>query len=193
LKTLLSKERLAFLRKWWRENGRLPSARELIALIGLASPRSATLLYRAAQQAGYVQRSGRAFTPTPLLAGLPCYGSISAGFPSPAEEELCDVLSIEEYLVGRREAIFLVRVSGDSMTGAGIMPGDVIVVERGAEARHGEIVVAEVDGEWTLKRYQRDRSGVKLVAENPKYPEIRPGQNLTIGGVIRGAFRRYGR
>jgi SOS-response transcriptional repressor LexA len=95
--------------------------------------------------------------------------------------------------VGRREAIFLVRVSGDSMTGAGIMPGDVIVVERGAEARHGEIVVAEVDGEWTLKRYQRDRSGVKLVAENPKYPEIRPGQNLTIGGVIRGAFRRYGR
>ena len=59
--------------------------------------------------------------------------------------------------------------------------------------RPAEIVVAEVDGEWTLKRYERDRRGAKLVAANEKYPEIRPGRNLTIGGVVRGAFRRYGR
>lgn len=190
---LLSRERIEALRRHVRDRGRLPSFRELGALFGYTSPNAATRFYRAAEEAGFVRRDETGtFLPATLLTGLRCYGSISAGFPSPAEDELCDIISLDEYLIGRAESSFLVRVSGDSMIGAGVMPGDIIVVERGGTPRPGEIVVAEVDGEWTLKFYLRDKNGVYLRAANPKYPDFRAKENLTIGGVVRSTFRRYG-
>ena len=83
-------------------------------------------------------------------------GTVEAGFPSPAEEELVDTLSLDELLIQNREASFLLKVTGDSMTGAGIMPGDMVIVDRGRTAKSGDIVIAEVDGQWTMK-YLRKR------------------------------------
>jgi len=124
--------------------------------------------------------------------GLCCRGRVSAGFPSAAEEELADILSLDEWLVRRPEASFLLQVEGDSMIEAGILPGDVILVERGLTAREGDIVVAQVDGEWTLKYLCRDGFGPVLEPANVRYGKVRPQHSLAVEGVVRAVIRRYG-
>ncbi len=115
---------------------------------------------------------------------------MAAGFPSPAEESLLDTISLDEYLIERPEATFMLRVDGDSMREAGIMPGDVVLVERGREARNGDIVIACVDGAWTMKYFFKDGAGVRLEPANKKYAAIRPRQTLIVEGVISGVIRK---
>jgi len=124
---------------------------------------------------------------------IPCLGAVRAGFPSPEEESLCDVLSLEESLLTRPAASFLLKVSGDSMTGAGILPGDLVVVEKGLQPRNGDIVVAAADGEWTMKYFRRQDGQVVLEAANPRYPPIRPRTELTLGGIVTAVVRKYQR
>lgn len=117
---------------------------------------------------------------------------IPAGFPSPADDYVERALDLNEYLVRHPAATFMVKVGGDSMVGAGIVDGDLLVVDRSEEAVSGRIVVAVLDGEWTVKRL-RVRNGARLlVPENPKYKPVRiePGQELQIWGVVVGVARR---
>lgn len=112
--------------------------------------------------------------------------SVSAGFPSPADDYIEDRLDLNELLVSNKAATFFLRVKGDSMVNAGIHHGDIIVVDRSVQPTHRSIVVAVVDGELTVKRLIT-RSGVtELHAENPKYVPIclQEGQELTIWGVV---------
>ncbi|GAF87955.1 unnamed protein product, partial [marine sediment metagenome] len=113
------------------------------------------------------------------------------GFPSPAEEELIDTLSLDEFLIDKPEASFLLKVSGDSMIDAGIHEGDMVIIERGAEPRSGDIVLGCVDNEWTLKYFRRAKGTVELVPANPNYPVIRPEGELTLGGIVKAVIRRY--
>lgn len=122
---------------------------------------------------------------------LRCLGVVRAGFPSAAEEELADILSLDEWLVRRPEASFLLRVEGDSMVEAGILPGDVVLVERGFAPREGDIVVAQVDGDWTLKYLRRDGGGPVLEPANVRYGTVRPRRSLSVEGVVRAVVRRY--
>ena len=112
--------------------------------------------------------------------------SISAGFPSPASDYIDQRLDLTQYLGMHSEATFFLRVQGDSMQGAGIFDGDLLIVDRSVQAKSGNVVVAVVDGEFTVKRLQR-RAGVTwLKAENPAYPpiELRDGQELEVWGVV---------
>lgn len=111
---------------------------------------------------------------------------ISAGFPSPAADCLEDMLDLNAYLVARPAATFIVRITGDSMTGAGIHDGDLAIVDRSLSPLDDDIVVAALDGEMTLKRLRRGRDAVFLVPANPKYPPIRvdPENDLVIWGVV---------
>jgi SOS regulatory protein LexA len=118
-------------------------------------------------------------------------GTVEAGFPSPAEESLADNISLDDLLIQNREASFLVKVSGDSMTGAGIMPGDMVIVDRGQVPKSGDIVIAEVDGQWTMKYLKKRGEDVILVPANPKYQPIRPKQELKISGVVTAVVRKY--
>jgi repressor LexA len=118
-------------------------------------------------------------------------GTVEAGWPSPAEEELVDILSLDELLITNREASFLLRVTGDSMTGAGIMPGDLVIVDRGQAPKSGDIVIAEVDGQWTMKYLRKRGDTVMLLPANPKYKPIRPQRELTIAGVVTAVVRKY--
>ena len=120
-------------------------------------------------------------------------GLVEAGFPSPAEEELRDTLSLDEFLVSNPDASFLLKVSGDSMIGAGILPGDLVIVDRGQTAKSGDIVIAEVDGEWTMKFLKKSGDAVYLVPANPKYKPIRPQYELKITGVVTAVVRKYTR
>jgi len=129
----------------------------------------------------------------PLLPSepLPMLGIVEAGFPSPAEESLADNISLDDLLIQNREASFLIKVSGDSMTGAGIMPGDMVIVDKGQVAKSGDIVIAEVDGQWTMKYLRKRGEDVVLLPANPKYQPIRPKVELKIAGVVTAVVRKY--
>ncbi|MCJ2165525.1 MULTISPECIES: translesion error-prone DNA polymerase V autoproteolytic subunit [unclassified Pseudodesulfovibrio] len=98
--------------------------------------------------------------------------SVAAGFPSPAEEYLEKTLDLNEYLVPRPEATFFVRVSGDSMIGASIHHGDILVVDRSQTPRPGNVIIALVDGEFTVKRLRKTPTGLELAPENPDFTPI---------------------
>jgi len=131
------------------------------------------------------------FSPVPATSPIRQLGTVEAGFPSPAEEELADTISLDDMLITNREASFLLKVSGDSMTGVGIMPGDMVIVDRGRTAKSGDIVIAQVDGEWTMKHLRKRGDTVLLVAANPKYQPIKPKNELKIAGVVTAVVRKY--
>lgn len=119
---------------------------------------------------------------------------VSAGFPSPAADYEDKRLDINAYLVRNPVSTFFFPVQGDSMQGAEIFDGDILVVDRSIKAAHGQIVVAFVDGERLVKRLHNRQGRVALVAENPAYPplEIRGEMELVVWGVVIGKFKRLG-
>ena len=118
---------------------------------------------------------------------------VAAGFPSPATDYMQDGLDLNEYLVQHKAASFLFEVKGDSMKNAGIMDGDKVVVDRSIEPRHGKIVIAVVEGEFTIKRLYRRAGRIELRPDNPAYPVIAipPDTQLEVWGVVVGVVRRY--
>jgi len=126
-----------------------------------------------------------------IAAPVKILGTVEAGFPSPAEEELADNLSLDDLLIHNREATFLLKVSGDSMSNAGILPGDMVLVDKGEVPKSGDIVIAEVDGEWTMKYLRKRGENVMLLPANPKYQPIKPKRELKIAGVVTAVVRKY--
>lgn len=123
---------------------------------------------------------------------LPFYTtSVSAGFPSPAEDHLGDTLDLNQLLVRRPAATMFVRVRGDSMTGAGIFDGDILVVDRSLSPASGQIVIAELDGELTVKTLELSGGRVRLLPANPAYRPIDVGelQRFEVWGVVTGVVR----
>lgn len=136
--------------------------------------------------------------PWPFRAGPPLplplvHGTIRAGFPSPADDVGFKRHDLNELLITHPAATFFWRVRGGSMQGAGIADGDILIVNRALEPRHGDIVVAEVDNDFTVKFLHRRAGRVKLVAADPTFPEIVPreGQTLAVCGVVTGAIKRF--
>lgn len=111
--------------------------------------------------------------------------AVAAGFPSPAQDYFDGRIDLNAHLIQDITSTFVVRVTGDSMEGAGISDGDELIVNRALEPRDGSVVIAVLDGELTIKRLRITPSGVVLQAENPKYPDIRvPAlSELTVWGV----------
>lgn len=118
---------------------------------------------------------------------------VSAGFPSPAADYADKRLDINEYLVRNPVSTFFFSVEGDSMQGAEIFDGDILVVDKSIRPRHGQIVIAFVDGLRLVKRLYRRAGRVALLAENSLYPplEINEGMELLIWGVVTGKFKRF--
>lgn len=112
--------------------------------------------------------------------------AVPAGFPSPADDHVEQRMSLDEHLIQRRESTFFMRVAGHSMRELGIFDGDLLVVDRSVPAAHGSVVVAVVDGEFTVKQLLYTPQGKVLRAAHPDYPEmlIRPEQDFSIWGVV---------
>lgn len=118
---------------------------------------------------------------------LPVFlGRLPAGFPSPADDYLEGKLDLNRHLITHPAATFFVRVSGDSMLGAGIHTGDLLVVDRSLEAVDGNVIVAALDGELTVKRLSKRGTAVRLLPENQNYQpiEVQPQQEFEIWGVV---------
>lgn len=121
-------------------------------------------------------------------------GAVVAGFPSPAEQYVERSLDLNELLVANPSATYYVRAEGDSMEGAGIRSGDLLVVDRSLEATNGSIVIACVDGEFTVKTLRKGRGRIWLEADNPAYKSIRFGgeMELVLFGVVTAVIHRFG-
>ena len=141
---------------------------------------SAVTLHRPQEGAGPVQ--------LPLFAH-----PVRAGFPSPADDYVCDTLDLNEHLIPHREATFFVRAKGQSMIGAGIQDNDLLVVDRSLNPVHRSIVIAVIDGEFTVKRLYKRAGKIKLLAENPDYApiELKDGQELQVWGVVTSVIHSF--
>ena len=192
-RTMNFADRVRRLRAFVRRERRLPGYAEMLKLFGLRSKNTIFVLVAKLVAEGYLKKNQQGkLAPTGKLNGtVRLLGEVAAGFPSPAEEELRDTLNLDEYLIRRPEATYMLTVTGDSMIDAGIQPGDMVLVERGLTPKGGDIVVAHVDDEWTLKYYSKDKDGVRLDPANKKYQTIRPTRSLELGGVVRAVIRKY--
>lgn len=128
----------------------------------------------------------RVLTIPEIALSAPFFHGISAGFPSPAEDYHEEELNVGDYLVKNPSATFFIRVQGDSMTGSGIYPNDILVVDRSLPARDQSIVIAILNGEFTVKRLSRQAGVIRLVPENPHYQPttIREGDEFAVWGVV---------
>jgi len=186
------REKVTRLRVFLARERRMPGYNEMLALFEYRSKNAVHGLLARLVRMGYLtKRRGKIAATSRLTGTVKLLGAVQAGFPSPAEEELIDTLSLDEFLIERPEATFMLKVSGDSMLEAGIHPGDLVLVERGVAPRSNDVVVAQVDGEWTMKYFIRDRKGVRLEPANRKYKAITPRSSLEIGGVVRCVIRKY--
>jgi SOS regulatory protein LexA len=171
---------------------RMPSDNELMAVTGLRSNHAVCMhVERLVDPAPCTHEAMHRLLPGRRGAHLPVLGSIAAGFPSPADEELTDTMSLDEFLISNREATYILKVNGNSMIDAGILPGDMLLVERGAHPRDGDIVIAEVDREWTMKFFRKRGAAVFLEAANKDYRPIHPQEELKIAAVVRAVIRKY--
>ena len=193
------RELLHYLRDYQRENGVMPSTREIQRHFGFASQTAAMSHLRALQKKGIIQRhAGKARAVVfpsdldrPEVMDVPLYGQIPAGLAvdAPQHQDGSISLDLKTLGVGRHARTFALKVRGDSMIGAHIVDGDSVILEI-REPRARDIVAALIDGETTLKRYVL-RNGVPyLKAENPDYPDLIPVRELVIQGVMVALIRR---
>lgn len=171
---------------------RMPSYAEIMKLVGFKSKNAVYKLIDRLMDEGVVSKdaTGR-LIPNLSLSEVPLLGLVEAGFPTDVESGVLDTIDVNEYLVPRRENSYVLRVKGDSMIEAGIHEGDLVMAERGREAREGDIVIANVDGGWTMK-YLRKKDGKNyLEPANKKYKPIYPEESLEIAAVVKGVVRKY--
>lgn len=186
-------DKIRLLRQFWRLERRAPTYAEMLDLFGYKSKNAVFGLLQKLEEAGYIAKddNGRVALLPKLTGTVRILGSIAAGFPTQEEEQATDAITLDEYLVKNPDNTYMLTVRGDSMIDAGIMPGDIVLVEKGPPPNQNDIVVARVDEEWTLKYYVRDNAGVRLEPANPKYKFIRPLRSLEIGGIVRAVIRKY--
>lgn len=190
---------LAFIQERALVHGQPPSLAEIAAACGLASRGAARKQVLALAEAGLVELTpGQARGIRPAGTGrnaatlpVPVLGRVAAGAPIGADAELVDTLSLDARLFSQRPD-YLLRVQGDSMIGDGILDGDLVGVHRTSEARDGQVVVARLDGEITIKRLSLQQGRVRLLPRNPAYDpiEVEAGQDFAIEGVYCGLVRR---
>jgi repressor LexA len=179
-----------------------PTLREIAARFGYRAHRAAAAHLDALKRKGYLAgepgraRSLRVTSPLAklrrLIVDIPLFGSIPAGLPQAREQDAEGCVTVDVASIGYKPTrnAFALRVSGDSMIGKHILDGDFVVMEHGPEPRNGQIVAALIDGASTLKTFVLKNGRPYLKAENPKYPDLLPAQELMIQGVFKALIRR---
>jgi SOS regulatory protein LexA len=183
---------LAKLQDYYADNGVLPPYSIIMVLLGFKSKSPVAALVARLKMAGFLEATPeKRLKPGKRFFERPVYDSVRAGFPSPAGDMSHDTLSIDEYLVSHPSSTVLVTVKGDSMIDVGIMSGDTVIVEKRTTANVGDMVIAIVDNEFTLKTLGQEKGKFILIPANPAYPIIRPKGDLEIFGIVVGQFRKY--
>ncbi len=183
---------LAKLQDYYADHSVLPPYSTIMMLLGFKSKSPVAALIARLKLQGFLESTPeKRLKPGRRFFERRVFDSVRAGAPSPAGDSHYDTLTIDDYLVSHPSSTVLVRVKGDSMIDAGIMPGDTVVVEKRGPANAGDMVIAIVDNEFTLKTLGREKGKFVLIPANPAYPIIRPQGDLEIFGIVVGQFRKY--
>ena len=204
MQTLTAKQRALadFIESHRQQHGSAPTYQEIADHFGFRSVNAVTGHIRLLRQKGCLAseagkaRSLRVTSPLQKLRGrimdIPLFGTIPAGFAQDKAQEAEGCVSVDVASIGFKPTrnTFALRVTGESMIGKHILDGDIVVLEHGPEPRHGDVVAALIDGESTLKTFLKKNGKPYLKAENPKYPDLMPAQELMIQGVFKALIRR---
>ena len=171
---------------------RMPTYSEMLSLFGFKSKNAVSRLVDKLVDAGLVAKDslGR-LLPTSALTEVPILGLVKAGFPSPSEDVLETTINLDNFLIQKKDSTYILEVDGDSMIDEGIKDGDMVIAERTENARDGQIVIAEVDGEFTMKYFRKEGDKTWLEPANKNFKPIYPTQGLKICAIIKGVVRKY--
>ncbi len=178
---------------FYQKHRRMPSYSEIMSLTGYRSKSAVHYFIDKLIEEGILMKDEkkRLILQKNYAGEVRVLGTVEAGFPSAAEEELIDTLSLDDYLIKNKEATYLLKVKGDSMIDAGIIEGDMVIVERGKSPRVGDIVIAEVDREFTMKYFRMKNGKPYLEPANPNYPPIYPANELKVIAIVKAVVRKY--
>ena len=192
------------LETFYSENKRMPSYSEMLKLFGFKSKNAVFRVVEKLIDAGLVAKDhlGRLVpseTFTENTRSVPMLGFVTAGFPATVEEELADTVNLEDLLIKNKPLTYMLEVDGDSMIDAHIECGDMVLVEKTNQAKDGQIVIAEVDGEFTMKYFRRSTTltagkrveKVWLEPANKNYKPIYPVHSMNIIAVLKAVIRKY--
>jgi len=178
--------------KFYKTNKRMHSYSEIMTLLDFKSKNSAFKLVNKLITENFLAKDKKGkLIPKNIYGEMRVLGQIEAGFPSPAEEELADTMSLDEYLIHNKEATYMLKVSGDSMKDAGIISGDMVLVDRSLTPADGDIVIAEVDNKWTMKYLRKNGRKIYLEPANKRFSNIYPEEELNIAAVVKAVIRKY--
>lgn len=180
------------IESFYESNKRMPTYREMMDLFGFKSKNAVFKVVEKLIDAGLVAKDhlGR-LVPTQSFGEVPMLGYVTAGLPRTAEEELPDTVSLDEFLIEKKAFTYMLEVDGDSMIEAHIAKGDMVLVERCNAAKDGDIVIAEVDGEFTMKYFKKKGDKVWLEPANKNYSPIYPEHSLNINAKVKAVIRKY--
>lgn len=178
--------------QFYNQHKRMPSYAEIMQLVGFKSKNAVSKLVHKMIDTGVLEKDPQGKIVPAVAAGeIPMLGLVEAGIPTTADSQTLDTLSIEEYLIPKKENTFILEVKGDSMIEAHIDEGDLVIAERSQIARNGDIVVAEIDGGWTLKYFRDDGQKVWLEPANKLLKPIYPEYELRVAAIVKGVIRKY--
>lgn len=180
------------LSEYYAENKRMPTYEEMKGLFGVASKNTVAYRVNKLLENGFLYKSGNklSLTDTGYVMRL---GTVQAGFPTAADEDVeTELMSLDDFLVEKKKSTYMLEVMGESMKDAGILEGDMVLVERGRTPRRGDIVLALVDNEYTLKYLETEKGRPILVPANKAFKKIYPDPNkLRIEAVLKAVIRKY--
>ena len=184
------------IESFYSKNRRMPTYSEMMQLFGLKSKNAIFKIVNKLIETGLVSKDhlGR-LMPTQLfsedVSSVPMLGFVTAGFPASVEEELVDTVNLDDLLIKNKPLTYMLEVDGDSMIDAHIEKGDMVLVEKTSKAEDMDIVIAQIDGEFTMKYFRKNGSRVWLEPANKKYKPLYPEYSLNIVAVLKAVIRTY--
>ena len=177
---------------FYNRDRRMPTYSEMMKLFGFKSKNAVARLVDKFIEEGIVSKDhmGRLIADT-SWDSIPMLGSVKAGFPEDVSEELTDTINIDEYLVTKKDNSYMLTVDGDSMIDAHIKNGDMVLVEKTNIAKDGQIVIANIDGEFTMKYFKKDGDKVWLMPAIKDFKPLYPKMYLNITAVVKAVIRKY--
>jgi SOS regulatory protein LexA len=177
---------------FYERQKRMPSYSEIMSILGFKSKNAVYKLINKFIDAGIMSKdtTGK-LVPNNLFQEVKLLGLVEAGIPSVAEETVLDTLNLDNYLIKNRNSTYILEVKGDSMIEEGIVEGDLVIAERRNDPKDGDIVIAEVDGGWTMKYFRKKGDQVYLQPANKNYKPIYPEQDMKISAIVKGVIRKY--
>lgn len=185
-------EAILQLKNYFATHKRLPSYQELAKLYGYASKNACQHIVAKLIEAEIVKKDSMGkLIPGNKFFTIPLLGSIKAGLPQEEFQNFMNSISIDQFLIRRPGNCYALQVKGDSMVDAGILEGDIVIIDKGKLPKKNDIIVAQIDDKFTLKHFQYKKGKIVLMPANPRYKPLYPNDSLVIFGVVISVIRKY--